>query len=184
MNKKTMMNKTIGLVLIAACSTVLHAAESIPEQFQGTWVLDIEATSKVIAGEATLSEEMRESWQSAEILQYDYVISGDTIENWISTVSSAKRRDGAPEIGSYLVELKEEGPEYTVFVMNKDPKHCPEEGCSPDREKYFHLRLTEDDTLVLRESNARGWDRSDALQSLFVNRRSETANTSSADSEN
>jgi len=71
------------------------------------------------------------------------------------------------------VEVHEEGSEYTVFIMNKDPKHCPPDGCTTiGREKYFHLRLEEDNTLVLRESDARGWNRSDPLQRFYVMRRS------------
>ena len=176
MNKKAMMSKVIGFLLIAVCNSMLSAAEIIPERFQGTWVLDIESTSQMIANEAALSTELKDSWTelSATLLQFDYVITKDTIENWISTVSSSERRGGAPEIGSDMVELKEEGSEYTVFAMIRDPKHCPSEGCAPpEREKYFHLRLREDNSLELRESNARGWDRSDPLQRLFVTRRSD-----------
>ncbi len=157
------------------CNPLLSAAEIIPERFQGTWVLDIKSTSQTIANEASLSIELKETWieYSPTILQYDYVISEDTIEGWVSTVRSSERRGGAPEIGSYLVELKEEGFEYTVFVMNKDPKHCSPEGCPPEHEIYFHLRLREDNSLELRESNARGWNGRDPLQRLFVMRRSD-----------
>lgn len=160
MNKKAMMSKFVGFLLIGVYSQVLSAAEIIPERFRGTWVIDIEATSENIANAASLPAELKESWteHGATLLQFDYVITEDTIENWIRTVSSRERRGGAPEIGSYLVELKEEGSDYTVFVMNKDPKHCPAEGCSPEHEKYFHLRLREDGSLELRESDARGWD--------------------------
>jgi hypothetical protein len=174
MNNKAMMSKVIGFLLVAACNPLLSAAEIIPERFRGTWVINIEATSENIASAASLPAELKESWTelSATLLQFDYVITEDTIEKWISTVSSSERRGGAAEIGSYLVELKEEGPEYTVFVMNKDSKHCPAEGCPPELEMYFHLRLREDSSLELRESNARGWDRSDPLLRLFVMQKS------------
>lgn len=175
MNNKAITSKMLGLLLMAGCIPALSAAESIPERFQGTWIIDIDSTSQRIADEASLSADLKEAWltHSATLLRFDYVISEDTIENWTSTVASSERRDGAPEIGSYLVELHEEGSEYTVFIMNKDPKHCPPEGCiTIGREMYFHLRFREDNSLELRESDARGWDRSDSLQRHFVMRRS------------
>ncbi len=174
MNKKAMMSKLIGFLLIGVYSQVLSAAEIIPERFQGTWVIDVESTSQRIASESSLPPELKESWieHAATLLQFDYVITEDTIEIWVSSVSSSKRRGGAPEIGSYLVELKEEGSDYTVFVMNKDPKHCSAEGCPPEHEMYFHLRLREDGSLELRKSNARGWERSDPLKRHFVMQKS------------
>jgi len=163
-------------VVFSDNSATSSAAEIIPERFQGTWRLDIELTSESIANDVELPADFKENWvkQSKDVLQFDYVITGDRIENWIRTISNSKRRGGAPEIGSYLVELKEEGPEFMVFAMIRDPKDCPPEGCGPpEREKYFHLKLREDGSLNLRESNDRGWDRSDPLQRLFVMRKND-----------
>ena len=139
MKKKAMTNTIIGFLLIAAYNPLLGAAEIIPKRFQGTWAIDLESTSQRIASDSSLSSELKESWteNSLTLMQYDFVMSEDTIEVWISTVSSSKRRGGAPEIGSYMVELKEVGSEYTVFVMNKDPKHCSPEGCPPNTRFIF-----------------------------------------------
>lgn len=90
MHKNAITSKILGLLLMAGCIPALSAAESIPERFHGTWVIDIVSTSEKIANEASMSADIKEAWltHSATLLRFDYVISEDTIENWT--------RSGAP----------------------------------------------------------------------------------------
>ena len=60
MNKIAITSKILGFLLVAGCIPVLSAAEIIPEQFQGTWVIDIDSTSQRIADQASVSTDLME----------------------------------------------------------------------------------------------------------------------------
>lgn len=165
----------LASLLSWAATPTLAAAEGAPKHFQGTWSLDIDATTLAIANDESLPAEARPMWEreATKLRLYDVVITDDAIERRVRTEETDRRRDGAPEVGAWLVELQESGPEHAVLVMNNDPRHCGDQPCPPERERFFHLRLRDDGSLQLRERRARGWDRDDALFAHFVLRRQE-----------
>ena len=165
-------------ILAWMLSSPIYADDQIPQQFQGTWHLDVEATTLAIEADESLPAEMANVWaeQKNAIIEYDRIISADTITTSMRIKGRDEQRDGVPERGANQVEYDADKGGFMVFVMRQDPRHCPT-GCTPEQERFFHLRIREDGSLQVRESRMSGWDRSDPLLRSMVFRKPDGAVT-------
>ena len=73
------MCRSVSILAAALFCSALSARAEVPEKYFGTWVLDIEASTKEVADHAPA--QVKESWLKivADLIRYEWVISADTI---------------------------------------------------------------------------------------------------------